>query len=138
MSGSGTRVSRTNSGARNASTDTRAAEVNDTPCSPHLCDGRWGGSGAEVGRVAFVPVPAGDVAVEVARQFESDVGGRLCWGGAVPVPAAGWAADHVAGPDHVYTVLVPDDADAVDEDEVLAAVVHVRDGSCAGSEMHGH
>src|SRR5690348_9503364 len=34
--------------------------------------------------------------------------------------------------------LVADHADAVDVDQVLAAVVHVRDGTRPGPEVHGH
>jgi hypothetical protein len=56
----------------------------------------------------------------------------------MPVPAARRAADNVTGVNHVNAVVVSDDAAALDEHYVLAAVVDVRHGARAGSEADRH
>jgi hypothetical protein len=73
-------------------------------------------SGAQVRRVGVVPVATLDVEVEVARSFERHVRRRRVRRGPVPVPAVGWIAYDVAGPDHVYAVFVGYGANAFDED----------------------
>jgi hypothetical protein len=95
-------------------------------------------SGTQVRAVHVVPVAAIDVEVEVARGLEGHVCRCRAGSGTVPMPRSGGIAHYVAGSDHVHAVLVGDNADAVNEDLVLAVVVLVRHGSGPGAEVHRH